>query len=99
MRIRPQAHAGEPVEGLIEDPWKVLPCNPDPAGCRVTFEDTEFPLSGRDTLYYVRAIEAPSLAVGADGIGCLGVPEAEDCLGEVEERAWSSPIFVDHAGS
>jgi hypothetical protein len=99
VRIRPQARPGEAVAGLIEDPWKVLPCDPDPAGCRVSFEDTEFPAAGRDTLYYARAIEAPSLAVGAAGLGCLGAPEEDDCLGEVEERAWSSPIFVDYGGS
>ena len=99
VRIRPQVQPGEPVEGLIEDPWKVLPCHPDPAGCRVTFEDSEFPQAGRDTLYYVRAIEEPSPAVDSDGVACLGTPEEEDCLGEVEERAWSSPIFVDYAGS
>jgi hypothetical protein len=96
VRIRPQVRAGEPVEGLIEDPWKVLPCNPDPAGCRVTFEDTDFPLSGRDALYYVRAVEEPSQAVDADGVACLGTPQEEDCLGTVEERAWSSPIYVDY---
>jgi hypothetical protein len=98
VRIRPRVRPEEPVDGLIEDPWRVLPCQPDPAGCRVTFDDPDFPSAARDTLYYVRAIEEPSLAVDADGVGCLGVPEDEDCLGEVEERAWSSPIFVDWAG-
>jgi hypothetical protein len=63
VRIRPQAHAGEPVAPLIEDPWRRLPCDPDPAGCRVTFEDADFVSSRRDAVYYVRAIEAPSLAV------------------------------------
>ena len=82
---------------VIEDPWRVLPCQPDPAGCRVTFEDPDFPSAGRDALYYVRAVEEPSLAVDADGVACLGTPEEDDCLGEVEERAWSSPIFVDHS--
>ncbi len=99
VRIRPQASPGEALAGLIEDPWKVLPCQPDPAGCRVTFEDADFAAAGRDTVYYVRAIEEPSLAVDADGVACLGTPEEDDCLGEVEERAWSSPIFVDFAGS
>jgi len=95
VRIRPQALPDESMEAIIDDPWKVLPCAPDPAGCRVTFSDPDFEAFRRDTLYYVRAIEAPSLAVDSDGVACLGVPLEDDCLGEVEERAWSSPIFVD----
>jgi hypothetical protein len=98
VRIRPQARPGEAMEGLIEDPWKVLPCAPDPAGCRVTFEDPEFEAAARDTVYYVRALEEQSPAVDHDGVACLGTPEEDDCLGPVEERAWSSPIFVDWAG-
>ena len=66
VRIRPQAPAGEPVDALIEDPWRVLPCEPDPTGCTPTFTDPDFAEDGRDALYYVRAIEAPSPAVDAD---------------------------------
>ena len=90
----------------------VFACDPDPAGCAVTFSDPEFATAGRDALYYVRAIEAPSLAVAADPLSCtrdeqgrcMAVdvcddrPDDDDCLGETEERAWSSPIFVEHAG-
>jgi hypothetical protein len=97
VRIRPQARPGEPVESLVEDPWRVLPCSGDPAGCRVAFDDPAFVAGRRDALYYVRAVEAPSLAVNADGVACLGAPADDDCLGAVEERAWSSPIFVDFA--
>jgi hypothetical protein len=64
VRIRPQMRAGEPVAPLIEDPWKTFDCEPDPdAGCTVEFEDPEHATSGRDALYYVRALEEPSLAV------------------------------------
>ena len=80
--------------------------------CR-TFTDEDFAASGRDALYYVRAIEAPSLAVDVDPLGCVrdesgrcvevrpcfGRPAGDECLAETEERAWSSPIFVNHAGS
>jgi hypothetical protein len=98
VRIRPQTTPGEPVDALVEDPWKVLPCQPDPAGCRVTFSDPDFETFRRDTVYYVRAIEEPSQAVDHDGVECLEVPWEDDCLGKVEERAWSSPIFVDWEG-
>ncbi len=55
---RPQHVDGESVDPLIEDPWPVFPCAADPAGCHVAFSDHEFRRSGRDTLYYARAIEA-----------------------------------------
>ena len=108
VRITPQVRPGEPVEKLIEDPWRVIPCSAGPGGCQVAFTDPAYPTLGRDALYYVRAIEAPSLAVGADPLGCKrdasgrcvemdpcnGRPTDDDCLAETEERAWSSPIFV-----
>jgi hypothetical protein len=96
VRIRPQASPDEPIENLVEDPWRVIPCEPDASGCRVTFTDNEFAAQARDTVYYARAIEEPSLAVDADPITCAKAPLDDDCLGEVEERAWSSPIFVDY---
>jgi hypothetical protein len=112
VRIRPQSQPGESALGLIEDPWKVLPCEPDPTGCTQHFADPEFMKEGRDALYYVRAIEAPSRAVDADPLGCTydgdgrctkldpcaSRPEGDDCLALAEERAWSSPIFVNYAG-
>jgi hypothetical protein len=111
VRIRPQSHAGEAVEGLVQDPWKVLPCDPDPTGCTQTFTDPDFVRDGREALYYVRAIEAPSPAVNAGLLrcekdeqggcakvhACIDAPESDECLAETEERAWSSPIFLDRA--
>jgi hypothetical protein len=95
IRIRPQRGPDESIEALIEDPWRIIPCEPDPEGCRVKFSDPDFAAVGRDTVYYARAIEEASLAVNADPLACASVPIEDDCLGEVEERAWSSPIFVD----
>ena len=115
VRIRPQAHGNEPIESLIEDPWRSFECEPDPAGCAVQFEDPEFEAGGRETLYYVRALQEPSLAVNADRLRCerdesgrcirsrpcyASGPQfdpADDCLAPVEERAWSSPIFIEPA--
>ncbi len=109
VRIRPQIERDEPVDPLIEDAWRVFECEPDPAGCSVTFTDPEFADSARDALYYARAIEAPSQAVNADLLRCTyddagrclevdictgDTPASDDCLAETEQRAWSSPIFV-----
>ena len=113
VRIRPQREAGERVGPLIEDPWRVFPCRPDPEGCRVLFGDPGFAEGARDAVYYVRAIEEPSPAVNAGNLRCerdeddtcLEVhpcppePFEDDCLTETEHRAWSSPVFVGYAGA
>lgn len=112
VRIRPQQEKGEPIAPLIEDPWRVHRCRPDPEGCRFVFTDPDFEGAGRDAVYYVRAIEEPIQAINADNLrckrgedgACLEVdpcdpqPYDAECLAETEQRAWSSPIFVDHAG-
>jgi hypothetical protein len=111
VRIRPGA--GPDAGQRIEDPWRVIRCPADPTGCQAAFTDLEFAGAARDALYYVRAIEAPSEAVGANPLGCtydeagrctqvdpcFGRPATDECLAPTEERAWSSPIFVDFAGS
>jgi hypothetical protein len=111
VRIKPQRTPDEEIVGLVEDPWKVIDCDPDPAGCVATFVDEDYTQDDRDVLYYVRAIEAPSLAVAADPLSCrrddagrcvqvdpcFGRPESDECLSQTEERAWSSPIFVNQA--
>ncbi len=114
VRVRPQTDENEQVVGLVEDPWKVFPCQADPAGCVATFTDEQYTTAARDAVYYVRAIEAPSLAVQADPLGCtrdeetgrcvevspcVERPWADDCLAETEERAWSSPIYLSQPGS
>ncbi|MBW1685687.1 MAG: DUF3604 domain-containing protein [Deltaproteobacteria bacterium] len=114
IRIRPQAAPGEPVADLIEDPWQVLLCAPDAAGCSVEFSDPDFAVARRDTLYYVRAIQEPTTAINGaqlrsefDEAGqcrsvlpCYADAKTEyedDCLAEGEERAWSSPIYLEFA--
>jgi hypothetical protein len=112
VRIRPQQVAGEPVDDLIEDPWRVFACEPNAAGCSVEFADDEFAVRARDAVYYVRAIEEPTPAVNGAGLGCTrdakdecsaidATPKgaADDRLAPIEERAWSSPIYVDYVAA
>ncbi|HVN85979.1 MAG TPA: DUF3604 domain-containing protein [Candidatus Binatia bacterium] len=112
VRIRPQTTPGEPVARLIEDKWRVIPCEPSEAGCAVQFEDPDFVASGRPAVYYARAIEEPSPAVNAGQLRCkydesgrcidvhpcygdYRTAKSDDCLTTIEERAWSSPIYID----
>jgi hypothetical protein len=57
VRIRPQISESEPVDGLIEDIWRSFDCYDTGDGCVAEFSDPEFAKAGRDTVYYVRAIE------------------------------------------
>ena len=109
VRITSQnADASQSIGQRIEDPWRVFECAPDENGCEVAFEDAERGLGER--AYYVRAIQEASDAINGDPLRCErdasgacrqarvcerveGVPP-DDCLAPVEERAWSSPIWV-----
>ncbi len=111
VRIRPQIKPDEALEDLIEDPWKTLTCPADPAGCTVRFEDPEHTESSRPAVYYVRAIQSPTPQFNAENFKCErdasgrctsvsiclgGIYKVDGaCTAEDEERAWSSPIFVD----
>jgi hypothetical protein len=109
IRIRPQLAPGEPIGPLVEDPWRRFVCEPEAAGCIVRFEDADFVASGRDALYYVRALQEPTPAINGaplrtefDAAGaarathpCSGPGSEDGCPAPVQERAWSSPIFVN----
>lgn len=112
VKIKPQASPDEVVESLVDNSWRVFDCPADGNGCVIEFEDSEFTSEGRDTLYYVRAIQQPQLLINGDPFACeydeqgvcvkrnycIGKNATPDnnCLAEAEPRAWSSPIFVDY---
>jgi hypothetical protein len=79
VRVRPQAYEGEPITGLIDDPWKTIGCPANKDGCSVEFDDRQFQTSGRKALYYARAIQEPTLAINADGVRCT-VDEQGRCI-------------------
>lgn len=110
VRIRPQAYPDEPLDELIEDPWRVFNCDGSSNGCEAIIEDEDFTNAGRDAIYYARAIEAETPTINAAGLGCeyneQGICVAmrdcgnnnqagDDCLAPAEHRAWSSPIYVN----
>jgi hypothetical protein len=111
VRIMPQVVPDEPLAPLIDDPFVILPCDAGAEACTVSFTDPDFPARGRPATYYVRAIQEPTPQVNADGLRCTTDAQgrcldvrpcrhgfdatADDCLGSGEERAWSSPIYLD----
>lgn len=70
IRVRPQITADEPIAELIDDPWQVHECNDTGAGCSFEFNDPEFTSAGRETIYYVRALQQPTPTINADGLRC-----------------------------
>ncbi len=71
IRLLPQLTDEEQIDALIEDPWRVFPCNDDGGGCVVDFTDPSFDTLGRDVVYYVRAIQAPSPTVNGGNLRCV----------------------------
>jgi len=85
VRIRPGSDEAT-LGARIEDPWKTLPCPPDPAGCVVHFDDPEFGRDGDDRVYYVRALQEPTPAVNGANLrtdyDAAGEPVSVDpCFG------------------
>ncbi|MFK7898779.1 MAG: DUF3604 domain-containing protein [Myxococcota bacterium] len=81
VRIQTQTRAEEPIETLVEDPWRVFPCDDQGEGCTASFEDPDFltdaGTSGREVIYYARAIQEPTPAVNAGGFRCTRDAEGE----------------------
>ncbi|MDG1202347.1 MAG: hypothetical protein P8N65_00635, partial [SAR86 cluster bacterium] len=101
IKVTPQSYAGEAISPLIQDAWKVIPCSGS-GECIVKFEDDNY---FRDTVYYVRAIQEAAPAINGAPLsereefklckGSFRTNLEDDCLSMSNERAWSSPIYVN----
>lgn len=92
VRIRPQREPAEPIGELIDDPWLVHECPQDSTGCEFSFSDSEFAVNGRETIYYVRSLQAPTPTINADSLRCVEdetgrCTEARPCYGDTRTAA------------
>ena len=58
------------LEDAIQDPWQVFECEDYGEGCSISFEDADYTEEKVSSLYYVRAIQEETLAVGGDPLRC-----------------------------
>jgi hypothetical protein len=102
IKITPQSYAGEAVSPLIDDAWKTISCE-GKSECVIKFEDENYT---RDSVYYVRAIQESTPAINGNSSlidnnefklckGSFRTSLADDCLSDINERAWSSPIYLN----
>jgi hypothetical protein len=102
IKITPQSYAGEAVSPLINNEWKSFSCK-NQSECIIEFEDENY---SRDSVYYVRAIQELTPAINGENVsasseefqlckGSFRTDLQDNCLGEVNERAWSSPIYLN----
>lgn len=112
IRIRPQISPDEAIGDLIDDPFVVHQCEADQSGCSFEFTDLDFASTGRDMLYYARAIQEPRPTINGEAIKCERDEEGNciraeicygdyrsgdsDCLTPLDVRAWSSPIYLNY---
>jgi hypothetical protein len=105
VRIRPQASPDEAVADLIEDPWG-SGCRVTFTDEERPWREREVAYYVRAIQAPSDAVNGDPLRCDRDeagrcvrarlcaGDGTVGSAETDDCLAPVEERAWSSPIWI-----
>ena len=63
----------------IQDPWKIFNCADSKEGCEIEFTDNTYNSNQGDVVYYARAIQKPTLAVGGDPLRCT-LDEEGNCI-------------------
>ena len=97
-------------EAIVLDPWKTFQCEDKGEGCVVYFEDPEIMLEetayyvrvlqeeslavGGDPLRCERDEEGNCTKINICYASGEGFDPNDDCLAPINERAWSSPIFL-----
>lgn len=80
IRIRPQAYDGEPLNDLIDDDFLVHDCGENDGTCEFEFTDPDYAALGRDTTYYVRAVQEATPTINAERIVCAERDTDGTCL-------------------
>ncbi|MFK7977447.1 MAG: DUF3604 domain-containing protein [Halioglobus sp.] len=108
--IAGQIAGQEETADLIKDPWRVAYCEKAATQCEAEFVDTAFVREGREAAYYARVIQTATPTIQGDPLQCeldeegrctktqlcLNEGQDNDCLSMAEQRAWSSPIYVEY---
>ena len=79
------------LKEAIDDPWIVFKCNDVGEGCSFNFNDSDFFKLKGEIVYYVRAIQEPTLAVGGDPLRCK-LDQKGNCI-ETKPCYASGPKF------
>jgi hypothetical protein len=58
------------LDEAIQDPWKTFECDDVGEGCSIGFQDNAFSSAKENAIYYVRAIQMETDAVGGDPLRC-----------------------------
>ena len=95
IRVMPQEFEDQSLEDRIQDAWLTHDCDISEVGCSFTFQDKDFLSLGKDTSYYVRAIEEPSPQINVKGGVCTFDENGECTEFKLCTQDWRHPRNVE----